>query len=303
MAEPLVYLNGQFLPQSQATLRLHDAGLVFGATVTDLCRSFGHKLFRLAGHLARFRQSCLAARIAQPVPDEALGQIAGDLVARNAAFLRPEQDLALVLFATPGPIGYYLGQPGGPGDGPPTLGLHTFPIPFERYAPLFERGARLVVPTTHAVPADCVDPRIKQRSRLHWWLAEQQVREADPGASALLLDSEGHMTETAAANLLIVREGTVLTPPRDTVLNGVSLQTVEELCAELGIPFHEQPLAVADCLAAQEAMLSSTTFCLAGVSRINGQALPWPGPVQQRLLARWSERVGLEIGRQILPRP
>jgi branched-chain amino acid aminotransferase len=303
MGEPMAYLNGQFLPQSAATLTLHDAGFVFGATVTDLCRTFGHKLFRLADHLARFRHSCLAARIPQPVSDKALQQIAEELTARNAALLRPEQDLALVLFATPGLIGYYLGQPGGPGDGPPTLGMYTFPIPFERYAPLFERGAHLVVPGTRQPPADCVDPRIKQRSRLHWWLAEQQARAVEPGASALLVDGKGRVTETAAANLLIVREGAVLTPPRDTVLNGISLLTIRELCAELGIPFREQPLTIADCLAAQEAMLSSTTFCLAGVSRINGQSLPWPGPFQERLLAHWSQRVGLDIRRQIFPRP
>jgi branched-subunit amino acid aminotransferase/4-amino-4-deoxychorismate lyase len=303
MAEPQAYLNGQFLPQSEARLTLNDAGFVFGATVTDLCRTFGHKPFRLAEHLARFRQSCGRACVPQPVPDEILGQVAGDLMARNAVFLRPEQDLALVLLATPGQIGYYLGQPGGPGDGPPTLGMHSFPIPFQRYAPFFERGARLVVAPTRAVAADCVDPRIKQRSRLHWWLAEQQARVVDPGASALLLDREGHVTETAAANLLIVREGTVLTPPRDAVLNGISLLTVEELCAELKIPFRTQPLTVADCLAAQEAMLSSTTFCLAGVSRFNGQPLPWPGPVYERLLGRWSQKVGLDIRRQIFPRP
>jgi branched-chain amino acid aminotransferase len=303
MPEPTSYLNGRFLPQSQVSLTLHDAGFVWGATVTDLCRTFGYKLFRLGDHLARFRVSCLAARIRQPLPDNELQRIAEELVARDSALVRPEQDLALVLFATPGPIGYYLGQPGGPGDAPPTLGIHTFPIPFERYAPLFERGAHLVVPATRHVPGDCLDPGIKQRSRLHWWLAEQQARDVDAGASALLVDQQGHVTETAAANLLIVLDGAVITPPRSTVLGGISLRTVKELCAELKIPFREQPLTVADCLAAQEAMLSSTTFCLAGVSRLDGKPLPWPGPVYERLLARWSQLVGLDIRRQILPRP
>jgi branched-subunit amino acid aminotransferase/4-amino-4-deoxychorismate lyase len=303
MADPVAYLNGRFLPQSGAMLTLHDAGFVWGATVADLCRTFCHRLFRLGDHLARFRASCLAARIPQPLPDNELERIAQELAAQNAALLRPEQDLALVLFATPGPIGYYLGQPGGPGDGPPTLGMHTFPIPFERHAPLFERGAHLVVPATRHVPGDCLDPRIKQRSRLSSWLAEQQTRDVDPGASVLLLDQDGHVTETAAANLLIVRDGVVLTPPRDTVLGGISLRVVEEICAELGIPFREQPLTIADCLEAQEAMLSSTTFCLAGVSRLDGKPLPWPGAVHERLLAHWSQRVGLDIRRQILPRP
>jgi branched-subunit amino acid aminotransferase/4-amino-4-deoxychorismate lyase len=300
---PLAYLNSSFLPQAEARLPLHDAGFVFGATVTDLCRTFRHRLFRLADHLTRFRQSCTLARVPQPVPDEELTRLAEQLVAHNAALLPEGGDLALVLFATPGPIGYYLGEPGGPGDGPPTLGMHTFPLPWARYRRLFREGARLVVPDTRHVPPQCVDPQIKQRSRLHWWLAEQEARQADPAASALLLDADGYVTETAAANFLVVRAGTVLTPPRPTVLGGISLLTARELCVELGIPFAEQSLTVADCVAGQEAMLASTPYCLAGVQFLNGAPLPWPGEVHRRLLDAWGRRVGLDIGRQILAGP
>jgi branched-subunit amino acid aminotransferase/4-amino-4-deoxychorismate lyase len=200
------------------------------------------------------------------------------------------------LFATPGPVGYYLGEPGGPGDGPPTLGLHTFPLPFARYRPLFERGARLV--TVPGRPPS-VDPRIKQRSRLHWWLADRQARQVEPGASALLLDENGHVTETAAANFLAVLDGVVCSPPRSTVLNGVSLLVVEELCRAIGLPFREGPLTLDDCRQASEALLTSTPYCVAGVSAIDGRPVPWPGPVHQRLFAGWSAAVGLDIARQV----
>jgi branched-chain amino acid aminotransferase len=112
--EPVVYLNGRFLPQGEARRTLHDAGFVFGATATDLCRTFRHALYRFPDHLRRFRQSCSRAQIPQPVSDDHLAALAHELVARHASLLGPEQDLALVLLATPGPIGYYLGEPGGP---------------------------------------------------------------------------------------------------------------------------------------------------------------------------------------------
>jgi branched-subunit amino acid aminotransferase/4-amino-4-deoxychorismate lyase len=301
---PLAYLNGHFLPVADVHLPLHDAGFVQGATVTDLCRTFRHRLFRLTDHLTRFRRSCDAARIPQPVADDELASLAEQLAAHNAAVLPPEGDLALVIFATPGPIGPLARASGlcaGPGEAPPTLGLYTFPLLFDHYARLFREGAHLVVPAVRHVPAICVDPRIKQRSRLHWWLAEQQAHDTDPAASALLLDTNGHVTETAAANFLIVRQGTVLSPPRDTILGGISLQVIEEHCRELGIPFMERLLRLDDCLTADEAMLSSTPYCVAGVRRINDVTFPWPGPVWQRLLAAWSERVGIDVRRQILP--
>src|SRR5262249_20969254 len=157
-------------------------------------------------------------------------------------------------------IGYYTGAEGGPGDGPGTFGMYTFPLPFARYRRLYQEGAHLVIPSTRHVPAVCIDPRIKQRSRLHWWLADREAHLVEPGAAALLLNTEGHVTETAAANFLMVRKGAVLSPPRASVLGGISLDVVEELCRELGISFEERTLGIYDCLNADEAMLTSTPY-------------------------------------------
>jgi D-alanine transaminase/branched-chain amino acid aminotransferase len=302
MSEPLAYLNGRFLPQREAALPLHDAGFVFGATVTDLCRTFRHRLYRLDDHLARFRQSCQLAMVPQPLTDAALTEIAVRIVAENSRLLQPEADLALVMLATPGPVGFYAGLPGGPGDGAPTLAMHTFPLQFARFRRLFTEGARLVVPDVRQVPLTCVDPRIKHRSRLHWWIADREAQRAAPGASALLLYApDSAVTETAAANFLLVKRGTVLSPPRSIILEGISLRTVEELCRELGIPFREEVFTLAETIAADEAMLANTSYCLAGVRRINDHIpLPWPGPIFEKLLAAWSQSVGLDIRAQIL---
>jgi len=96
-----------------------------------------------------------------------------------------------------------------------------------------------------------------------------------------------------------VREGRVATPPRQSVLGGISLQVTEELCRDLAIPFEERPFALKDCLNADEAMLSSTPYCLTGVSRINDTPLSWPGPTFEKLLAGWNRLVGLDVRGQI----
>jgi branched-subunit amino acid aminotransferase/4-amino-4-deoxychorismate lyase len=302
MHEPFAFLGGRFLPQSQAALPLNDAGFVMGATVTDLCRTFRHKLYRWPDHLARFGESCRSASILPHFGAEEITELANELVRRNSALITAEQELALVVFATPGPIGYYLGEEGGLDDGLVTFGMHTFLLPFARYRHWVKQGAALVVPRVRQVPALSVDPGIKMRSRMHWWLADRQARRFEPGTLALLADANGNITETASANVVVVREGKLLSPPRESILAGVSLQVARELCSKLGIAFGEQPLSVADLESAEEALLTSTPWCLVGVSRCNGKPLPWPGNILRRLLRAWDEEVGLDIHAQILGR-
>src|SRR4051812_22345207 len=112
MPEPLAYLDGRFLPQSLAALPLYDAGFVFGATVTDFCRTFRKNLFRWPDHLARLRRDCTDCFIPLPQSDAEITGVAEELVRHNGPLLGPEVELALITFATPGPVGYFLGQPG-----------------------------------------------------------------------------------------------------------------------------------------------------------------------------------------------
>src|SRR5438876_515682 len=90
-SQPLAYRDGRLLPRSEARLPLHDAGFVMGATVTDLCRTVRHRLYRWDDHFARFCRSCRSARIYPTLPLDELARLAHDLTAHNAGLLRPEQ--------------------------------------------------------------------------------------------------------------------------------------------------------------------------------------------------------------------
>jgi branched-chain amino acid aminotransferase len=298
IGEPVAFLNGQLVPFSQAKLPLYDAGLVQGACVTDFVRTFRLQLYRLRDHLERFSSSCRLAEIPLMCSLDALAKIAVELVARNSLLLEPGQELALILIATPGAVPFYSGDLLATLE--PTLAMHTAPLDTRRMASFFESGVHLVTPKVRAVPKTCIDPRIKHRSRLHWRLAQNEVNRSDPGALALLLDEQGLVTETAAANFLLVHDDTVTSPPLDSVLNGISLEVVRQLCRDLGVAFLERPLTLLDCAEAQEAFLTNTSFCLAGVRRINGTDLAWPGPLFERILSAWSEKVGVDIRDQFL---
>ncbi len=303
MTQPFAYHCGRLVPQPEAALPIHDAGIVFGATVTDFCRTFRQQLFRWPEHLARFRRDCEACFIPLLPSGEELTEAADELVAHNAGLLPPGGELALVSFATPGPLGTYVGEPGH--GGPPTLVMHTFPLSLRRYRRFFSEGVALAVAGQHAAhPDDLAPPWVKHRSRLHWWRAEQLVRGrtgVPPGAIALLLDADTQcVTETAIGNVLIVRGGAVCSPPRSAVLDGISLRVTAGLCERLAIPCSGRPFTLHEAQSADEVMLTGTAFCLAGVRWLEGVELPQPGPVTRRLQQAWRDEVGLDFVGQFL---
>jgi branched-subunit amino acid aminotransferase/4-amino-4-deoxychorismate lyase len=133
---------------------------------------------------------------------------------------------------------------------------------------------------------------------MHYYLADIAAHKQDPQARAILLDRHGHVAETATANVLAYRRGEgLVSPPRETILPGLSLMFARELSELLGIGFVERDLEIEDLLSAEEVLLTSTPNCLLPVSRVNGKPIGdgRPGQVFQRLIAAWNEALGLDI--------
>ena len=177
--EQLVYLKGQLQPASQAHIAIYDAAVVLGATVTDLARTFRGELYRLDDHVRRFYRSCRYARIEPRIEPEETMAVCRELVAHNLPLAGAGAELAVVLFISPGEFAVYAGAAGMAGEQEPTFCIHTFPLPFSLWAPYFTEGVHVVTPSVRQVPPVCVDPKIKCRSRMHWWLADQETHLVD----------------------------------------------------------------------------------------------------------------------------
>ncbi len=291
------YRNGEIVPEANLTVAVQDAGFVQGLTVAEQLRTFDGELFRLPEHLRRLRHSLEIVGVRIPETDEQLTEAAERLAAHNREFLQPGDDLALVLFVTPGP---YAAMAAGAPSGP-VRGMHTYPLPFAGWVGKYASGQALATTNVLQIPAACWPRELKCRSRMHYHLADQAAAKIDPQARALLLDQDGFVVEASTANVILYRESEgLISPPAERILPGVTLRAWEDIAGALGIPFLRRDVNVQDVRESDEVLLCSTSMCGLPAVRLNGQDIGGgsPGPCFARLIQAFSELVGLDIVQQ-----
>lgn len=300
MTEPIAYLNGHYVPISQAALSVFDLGVVAGASITEMVRTFRHVPFRLADHLTRLQHGLSVVGITSPVSRDDLETICQRVIAENSRLIPQDHELGLTVFVTAGQNLTYLGRAESSLARTPSLCVHTFPLPFELWADHYDSGIHLITSAVRSIPNDVIAPEIKHRNRLHWHLADKQVKQTDPKAMAALLDHEGYLTETATGNICVVEGSTILTPEHG-VLHGVSRSVVAELATSLGLTLAYTRMGSDELSQSKEAFLTSTPHCLLPITQFNGQAIGngQPGPVFERIITAWGELVGVNIRAQM----
>lgn len=292
MTGPLAYLNGAMIPATELTISYADAGFAAGASVTDFCRAYAGVLFRWGSHHARFRRDCAWLGVALP-PAAELADAAGELVRANAMFT-PARDLAVVSFATPGPLGYLLGRRG---DGPPTVALHTVALDPARY----DWGAGAAVRAVGDWPAGEFWPAsVKHRSRVGWYQAARHPA-LEPGELAALL-APGGVADTPVGSVAYWRGGVALLPPAGAAFDGVSLAVLAEACALADIECREEAVdfrrVAAGAACVDEVWLAGSGFGVAAARRASwggaARAFAAPGPGFARARAAWDALVARE---------
>lgn len=264
---PIWYLNGQWVDQP-ITLAIEDAGVFQAVIAVERLRTYGGKIFAFADHWKRLHQSAAAMGIDASTAIDALGQCLDQLIQRN----EPSGDVSITVLVTPGPLG----------ANSPTVMAYQTALDQAHIERLQRDGQKLVAVKIQLPPPESVPRSIKTRSRLHYHLAQQQAAAKDPGATAVLIDQDGTLTETASANVLLVLDGVIYSPPRDRVLPGVTLGIVRRLADQLQIPWREQPLPVAMLAQADEILLTGTG---AGLWHAGGRR----GAVGEQLFAAFSQ--------------
>ena len=292
--ERIVYLNGEFVPESQAVISVRDRGFVYGDAVFDTTRTFGGRIFKLREHLDRFFNSLRYLRMEPPLTKRQFADITMQVLDANLPLLEEGGDYWVTQRVT-------RGAPGGS----PTVIVECVPLPFAQRAAYYRDGMPVIVPSVRRTPPDAMSPRAKMHNYINLVLATQEVEAQNPDAWPILLDMNGNLCEGPGANIFLVKDGEVLTPREQYVLAGISRETAIDLAHELGVPLREADLDLYDAYTADEAFITSTSFCIVPVSSFNGNAIGSggvPGPITDRLTKAYSGLVGVDIAAQYLAR-
>ncbi len=299
--ERVVWMNGEFIPESKAVVPFRERSFIFGDGAFDLTRTFNHRVFKLEEHVDRLYRSLRALRLDATMPADRMTEITREVAARNMHLLGPDDD-------------YWVGQRITRGvnkvEGDqwehygPTVIVECAPLPLKARAHLYRDGIQVVTPSVRRTPPEAQTPRAKSHNYLNLVMGDLEVHAQNPLAWAVLLDMNGNLCEGLGSNIFLVRDGELVTPRDKFVLPGVSRATVIELAAKLGIPFREADLDLYDGYNADEAFITSTSLCICPVASINGMAMGAGtyGPVTKRLIDAYVELVDCDFVQQYLDR-
>jgi branched-chain amino acid aminotransferase len=298
---PSAWINGNFVDDASASVSIRDTGLLHAAGVFTTMRSYGGRVFRVAEHLQRLRDSCDALSIPLQFKNEQLTQAADELLERNdlkSARLRltitrgqASQDPLHGLRLEPAVI---------------LTAAELEPYPTEYY----QRGMTVIV-----VDQQKLNPYDIQSGHktLNYFSRLAALRDANQRSAgeALWFNVHNYLQSGSISNVFVVKAGKVLTPPtnhdlRDktladampypkaAVLPGITRAIVLELAASAGLSTHFAAITINDLLDADEVFLTNSIMGIMPVCRIERRAIgnDKPGPITLQLSQRYASLVG-----------
>ena len=271
----VVYLNGQLVPETEARISIYDSALMFGDMVFEMTRSFNKKQFKLREHIERLYTGVKILRIPLAMTPEEMEKACYETIEANDPCFSSDDEHRLMIDVSRGMLGIYEGIE-GMHKGPNVI-IADFPLRWTvvGMGKLFDTGINAVITSQRAIPAGLLDPKIKNRSRLHYLMANIEASQVEGENNwALLLDPDGFVAEGTGNNFFIVKDGVVITPEGRNVLRGISRAYVmQELCPQLGIPVVEKNIEPYDVYTADEAFMTGTPFCILPVVSLNGSEI------------------------------
>ncbi|MET0733714.1 MAG: D-amino acid aminotransferase [Casimicrobiaceae bacterium] len=270
-SDQIVYLNGEFVALADARISVLDRGFIYGDGVYEVIPIYARTPFRMPQHLKRLRYSLDGIRLANPYTEEQW-----DALIRELAAKQPFDDQALYLQITRGVAKRDHAFPQGVA---PTVFMMSNPLPLPSREQVDKGVAVVTADDNRWQRCD-----LKTTSLLGNVLMRQLA--VDGGAVETVMFRDGFLTEASSSNVLIVKGGKVIAPPKDNlILPGITYDATLEVARDAGVPLDVRKVTRAEAFAADEMWLSSSTKEVLAITRIDGAPFGagTPGPVFRRV--------------------
>lgn len=286
--QAMVNVNGVLSDAAHATISVLDHGFLYGEGVYEVLRTYEGRLFLFDRHMRRLRASASRLQLEIATPDAEFERRCVETM-RAAGLGVPGADAYVRVLVTRG-VGEISYDPGA--CGAPSIVVIAKPH-VDAPASAYTDGVRVaLVDVVRNHPAT-VNPLIKSNNLLNNALGAQEAMRR--GAfEGVMRNYRGEIVECTTANIFVVRDGIVTTPPLDAgLLGGLTREFLIEVAAQHGIVIREGILHDADLIGADEAFLSSTTRELVPITRVDDHTIGTgrPGPLTQQLLQAFRDAV------------
>lgn len=275
-SEPLVYINGEFFPESEAKISVFDHGFLYGDGIFEGIRAYNGKVFKLKEHLNRLYDCAKAIDLKIPLTSEEFEGVILETLKKNRlkdAYIRPIVsrgigDLGLDPEKCPQPNVIVITREWG-----------------KLYGDLYEKGLKGVTVTVRRNAIDSLPPNVKSLNYLNNIFAKIEAN-AKGGDEAIFLDHNGYISEGSGDNIFVVKNEKVFTPPILNNLRGITRAVAIELIEELNIPFEERNLGLFDLYTAEEIFVTGTAAEIAPITFIDGRPIDngKPGSLTRKLM-------------------
>ncbi|KKD54394.1 MULTISPECIES: branched-chain-amino-acid transaminase [Paenibacillus] len=284
MAEQWIYLDGQHVTKENAKVSVYDHGFLYGDGIFEGIRIYNGNIFKCKEHLERLYDSAKSIQLNIPLsPDEMLEAMAETIrlnEMRNG-YIR------LVVSRGAGNLGL---DPLRCAKASVIIIVEQLAIyPEEAYL----TGLKTISVSQRRNIPDALNPKIKSLNYLNNILVKIQSNYAGVG-EAIMLNSQGYVTEGSADNIFIVKNGVLYTPPCYLgALEGITRNAIIDLCAKLGYSLKEQPFTLHDVYVADEVFFTGTAAEVIAAYEVDGRTIGSgvAGPVTLELLAEFRKIV------------
>ncbi|GAB5491772.1 MAG: D-amino acid aminotransferase [Phototrophicaceae bacterium] len=259
----LININGELIHRDKAGISPFDSVVQGGDAVWEGLRLYQGRIFKLIEHLDRLRSSALAMAFTDiPSHDDLIAEISKTLSANHMT------DGVHIRLTLSRGVKYTSGM-----DPRLNTNGHTLIVLAEHKAPVYDKaGIRLITSGIRRIPPDCVDQNIHSCNLINSILAKIQAN-ASGADDALMLDYSGFVAETNATHIFLVQDGVVLTSHTDSCPEGITRQTVLDLCEANNIPYEVKNISLSEVYRADEMFCTGTMGELATVAELDGRVI------------------------------